>query len=67
MTREIERKCLFNMVNNHIKKNNKTMRPYTYQEFEKQPFDDSKLMIDGVQKCFDMFLEAFNQYINESK
>lgn len=67
MTREIERKVLFDMVNSYIKKNKKTMRPFTYREFEQQPFDDLTLTLKGIQGCFDVFLEAFNQYIDEVK
>jgi hypothetical protein len=67
MTREIERKILFDMVNFYIKKNKKTMRPFTYSEFKQLPFDDLTLTLKGIQGCFDMFLEAMNQYTNEVK
>jgi hemerythrin len=66
MTREIERKKLLNMINNHIKKNSKTMRGFTYQEFEEHNFHDLMITLKGIQGCFDMFLKAFNQY-NEGK
>lgn len=67
MTREIERRVLFDMVNSYIKKNKKTMRPFTYSEFKELSFDELALKTNGIQGCFNMFLEAMNQYTNEVK
>jgi hypothetical protein len=62
MTREIERRVLLNMINEHIEKNKITSTLYSYDEVYKE-VSDLQLILRGIQGCLDAYVKAFNDYI----